>query len=143
MKTMKRSISTTLAILLMAGTVAFSQSTEIAEANAKDYSVKKYAKKKDAKLKTYVIERDMPGAGELTTAQLKDVSQLSNNVIEEQGKDIKWLHSYVTSDKIFCVYKAVDESILREHAKKANFPVTSIRKLAVVISPETAMAKVN
>ena len=138
MKTMKKSISLTFALLMISGTVAFSQNTEIAEANLKDYSVKHHAKKKDAKLNTYVIERDMPGAGDLTSEQLKDVSQLSNTVLEEQGPEIKWMHSYVTTDKIYCVYKAVDKEILNEHAEKAGFPVTSISKLATVISPATA-----
>ena len=143
MKTMKKSISITFALLMITGTVAFSQNTEIAEANIKDYSVKKTSMKKKDKLNTYVIERDMPGAGALTAVQLKEVSQISNTVLEEQGPEIKWLHSYVTTDKIFCVYKAVDEEILNEHAEKAGFPVTSISKLAVVISPETASASVN
>ena len=143
MKTMKNSIPITFALLMLTGTLAFSQNMEIAEANVKDYSVKKHTKEKGAELNTYVIERDMPGAGSLTAEQLKGVSQLSNDVLEEQGSDIAWLHSYVTTDKIFCVYKAVDEKILYEHAEKAGFPVTSISKLAVVISPETATAMVH
>ena len=140
---MKKSISITFAVLMIAGTVAFSQNTEIAEANLKDYSVKHHTKKKDAQLNTYVIERDMPGAGDLSAEQLKEVSQISNTVLEEQGPEIKWLHSYVTTDKIFCVYKAVDEEILHEHAEQAGFPITSIAKLVTVINPETATASVN
>ena len=143
MKTMKNSISIAIAILMSAGTVALSQSTAMADANLKDYSVEKTAKKKKTKLNTYVIERDMPGAGAMTALQLKEVSIVSNTVLEEQGSNIAWLHSYVTTDKIFCVYKAIDEKILQEHADKAGFPVTSIAKLEVVISPETAMAKVD
>ena len=143
MKTMKNSISIAIAILLSAGTVALSQSTAMADANIKDYSVEKTTKKKKTKLNTYVIERDMPGAGAMTAVQLKEVSIVSNTVLDEQGSDIAWLHSYVTTDKIFCVYKAVDEKILQEHADKAGFPITSIAKLEVVISPETAMAKVD
>ena len=143
MKTMKKSISLTFALLMISGTVAFSQNTEIAEANLKDYSVKEHTMKKDAKLNTYVIERDMPGAGDLTAEQLKGISQLSNSVLKEQGPDIKWLHSYVTKDKIYCVYKAVDHKILKEHAEKAEFPITSINKLSTVISPATATASIN
>ena len=143
MKTMKKMSSIMVGLLMIAGTVAFSQNTRIAEANAKDYSVEKINMKKDAKLNTYVIERDMPGAGALTAEQLKEVSQISNAVVKEQGPEIKWLHSYVTTDKIFCVYKAVDKKILNEHAEKAGFPVTSISKLAVIISPETATASVH
>ena len=143
MKTMKKMSSIMIGLLMIAGTVGFSQNTRIAEANAKDYSVEKTNMKKDAKLNTYVIERDMPGAGALTVEQLKEVSQISNAVVKEQGPEIKWLHSYVTTDKIFCVYKAVDKKILNEHAEKAGFPVTSISKLAVVISPETATTSVH
>jgi Nickel responsive protein SCO4226-like len=143
MKTMKNSISVTIALLLITGAVAISQNTEIAEANLKDYTLKKHTMKKEAKLNTYIIERDMPGAGDLSAEQLKGISQLSNSVLKEQGPDIKWLHSYVTDDKIYCVYKGVDQLILKEHAKKAEFPITSIKKLANVISPETATASLN
>ena len=99
--------------------------------------------KNHVKLNTYVIEREMPGAGALTEEQLKDISQISNTVLDEQGPYIKWLHSYVTVDKIYCVYKAVDKEILNEHAEKARFPITSISKLATMISPETATASLN
>lgn len=143
MKTLKKSISLAITLFMLTATAAFSQNTEIAEAYVKDYSVKKHTMKKDAKLNTYVIEREMPGAGDLTEEQLKDISQLSNTVLEEQGPEIKWLHSYVTVDKIYCVYKAVDEEILNEHAEKAGFPVNSIKELATVISPETATASVH
>jgi hypothetical protein len=143
MKTIKNSISITFALLMIAGTAAFSQQSGIAEADIKDYSVETTTMHNKSKLNTYVIERDMPGAGELTAVQLKEVSQISNTVLKEQGPEIKWLHSYVTTDKIFCVYKAVDEKILNEHAEQAGFPITSINKLAVVISPETATASVD
>ena len=143
MKTMKKSISLTVALLMITGMVAFSQNTEIAEVNIKDYSAKKQNMKKDSKLNTYVIERDMPGAGYLTETQLKEVSQLSNAVIKEQGPEIEWLHSYVTTYKIYCVYKAVDKEILKKHAQKAEFPINSISQLATVISPATATAMVH
>ena len=143
MKTMKKSISLTVVLLVITSIAAFSQNTEIAEAYVKDYSTTKHTMKNDAKLNTYVIEREMPGAGALTEEQLKDISQISNTVLDEQGPDIKWLHSYVTVDKIYCVYKAVDEEILNEHAEKAGFPVNSIKELATVISPETATASVH
>ena len=94
-------------------------------------------------MKTYVIERIIPGAGDLTAEQLKGISQLSNSVLKEQGPEIKWLHSYVTDDKIYCVYKGVDQKILKEHAEKAEFPITSIKRLSTVISPATATASVN
>ncbi len=143
MKTLKKSISLTFTLLMLTGTVAFTQNTEIADAYVKDYLFKKETMKKDTKLNTYVIERDMPGAGDLTAEQLKGISQLSNSVLKEQGPDIEWLHSYVTADKIYCVYKGIDQQILKEHAEKAEFPITSISKLASVISPATATASLN
>ena len=143
MKTLKKSISLTFTLLMLTGTVAFTQNTEIADAYVKDYLFKKETMKKDTKLNTYVIERDMPGAGDLTAEQLKGISQLSNSVLKEQGPDIEWLHSYVTADKIYCVYKVIDQQILKEHAEKAEFPITSISKLASVISPATATASLN
>lgn len=143
MKTMKKSIPAAFVLSMLISIAAFSQNSEVADAYVKDYSVKKHTMKKEARLNTYVIEREMPGAGELTAEQLKGISQLSNSVLKEQGPDIKWLHSYVTDDKIYCVYKGVDQEILKEHAEKAEFPITSINKLATVISPETATASVN
>ena len=143
MKTMKNSMSLTFTLLMLTGTVAFTQNTEIADAYVKNYSFKKETMKKEAKLNTYVIEREMPGAGELTKEQLKGISQLSNSVLKEQGPDIEWLHSYVTVNKIYCVYKGIDQKILKEHAEKAEFPITSISKLASVISPATATASLN
>ncbi|WP_100614117.1 DUF4242 domain-containing protein [Confluentibacter citreus] len=90
-------------------------------------------------LKTYVIEREIPNAGLLSAAELKGISQTSSNVIDDMGNaKIQWLHSYVTDDKVFCVYKAVDKDAINEHAKKGGFPVNAIRELSAVINPETA-----
>ena len=89
-------------------------------------------------MKTYVIERDMPGAGSLTGAQLKAASQNSCNVLAELGPEIEWVHSYVTGNKIYCVYKAENEEIIREHAKKAGLPCNKISEVATIISPATA-----
>ena len=89
-------------------------------------------------LKTYLIERDIPGAGQLQAADLKGISQKSCSVIKELGPGIVWLQSYVTGDKIFCVYQASNEMLLREHAKKGGFPVTSITEINNTISPKTA-----
>ncbi len=132
-----------MALLLISASVTFAQEMKLAEANLKDYSSEKHNKEEESSLSTYVIERDMQGAGDLTAEQLKGISQLSNSVLEEQGPEILWLHSYVTDDKIYCVYKGVDKKILREHAEKADFPITSIKKLVNVIGPETATASVN
>jgi hypothetical protein len=94
--------------------------------------------KKAPVLKTYLIERDIPGAGSLTPADLKGISQKSCSVIKEIGPKIQWMQSYVTGNKIFCVYKAENESLLREHAKKGGFPITSITEINTTISPATA-----
>ena len=89
-------------------------------------------------MKTYVIERSIPGAGDLTAEQLKGISQTSCSVLKEMGPKIEWLQSYVTGDKIYCVYKAENKSIIEEHAQKAGFPANSISEIAAVISPATA-----
>ena len=92
-------------------------------------------------MKTYLIERDIPGAGKLTPEQLKAISQKSCSVIKEMGPKIEWVQSYVTGDKIFCVYKAQNEELIREHAKKGGFPANKIMEIHTGISPATALAK--
>jgi hypothetical protein len=91
-----------------------------------------------ANKKTYLIERDIPGASKLTPAQLKGISQTSCTVLKEMGPKIEWIHSYVAGEKVFCIYKAENETLLREHAKKGGFPITSITEVANTISPATA-----
>jgi uncharacterized FlgJ-related protein len=91
-------------------------------------------------MKTYLIERDIPGAGKLTPEQLKAISQKSCAVIKDMGPDIEWIQSYVTGDKIFCIYKAENEELIREHAKKGGFPANKIMQVYTGISPATAMA---
>ena len=94
-------------------------------------------------MKTYLIERDIPGAGNLTPAQLKAISQKSCSVLKDMGPQIQWIQSYVTGDKIFCVYKAENEELIREHAKKGGFPANKITEVDTEISPATATAEVN
>ncbi|WP_245625586.1 DUF4242 domain-containing protein [Flagellimonas eckloniae] len=89
-------------------------------------------------MKTYVIERIIPGAGDLTTEQLKGISQTSCTVLKEMGSMITWQHSYVTGDKVYCVYKAENKELIEEHAKKGGFPANSISEVATTISPATA-----
>jgi len=89
-------------------------------------------------MKTYVIERIIPGAGDLTAEQLKGISQTSCTVLQEMGPKIEWQHSYVTGDKVYCVYKAKNKALIEEHAKKGGFPANSISEVATVISPATA-----
>ena len=94
-------------------------------------------------MNTYVIERQIPEAGKLNAAELQGISQKSCSVLTELGPQIEWLHSYVTDNKIFCIYKAENEAILRTHAEKGGFPINSINKLSTVISPATATAKLE
>jgi hypothetical protein len=89
-------------------------------------------------MKTYVIERIIPGAGALTAEQLKGISQTSCTVLKEIGPKIEWQHSYVTGDKVYCVYKAENKELIEDHAKKAGFPSNSISEVATKISPATA-----
>lgn len=85
----------------------------------------------------YVIERTLPGAGSLTADQLKGVAQKSNSVLKDLGPEIQWLHSYVTGDKIYCVYNAPNPDIIREHAKRGGFPADSVSEVKNVINPAT------
>ncbi len=86
----------------------------------------------------FVIEREIPGVGGLTAEQLKAVSQTSCGVLKGMGPQIQWLQSYVTDDKIYCVYIAPDEETVREHARLGQFPANSVAKVRVVIDPTTA-----
>jgi hypothetical protein len=86
----------------------------------------------------YVIERELPGAGKLTPDQLRGVSQKSCNVLSKLGPEIQWIHSYVTADKIYCIYRAPNEAMIREHAKQGGFPANKISEIATVIEPTSA-----
>ncbi|WP_205499854.1 DUF4242 domain-containing protein [Rufibacter psychrotolerans] len=86
----------------------------------------------------YVIEREIPGAGQLTADQLKSISQTSCGVLRNMGPQIQWQQSYVTGDKIFCVYIAPDEEAVREHARQGGFPANAVHQVATVIDPTTA-----
>ncbi len=86
----------------------------------------------------YVIEREMPGLGKLTPAELKGASQKSCAVLRELGPSVQWLHSYVTEDKLYCVYIAPDEAAVREHARRGGFPANRISQVKTVIDPTTA-----
>lgn len=86
----------------------------------------------------FVIEREIPGAGKLTDAQLQEISRKSVNVLREMGPEIQWLHSYVTGDKVYCVYLAPDEATIREHAKRGGFPANRISAVRRLIDPSTA-----
>ncbi len=117
-----------IVILLTGGVTAFAQTTAPDGDNSK----------KEETMKTYLIERDIPGASKFTPVELKGISQKSCTVLKEMGNSIKWIQSYVAGDKIFCVYQATNESLLREHAQKGGFPVTKITQVANIISPASA-----
>jgi len=86
----------------------------------------------------YVIERELPGAGKLNPAQLKAISQTSCGVLQSLGSQIQWVQSYVTDDKVYCVYIAPNAEIIREHAKRGQFPANRISEIKTVIDPTTA-----
>lgn len=88
----------------------------------------------------FVIEREIPGASKMSTDQLRDAARLSNRVLKEMGTDIQWVQSFVAGDRIYCVYNAASEDLIREHAKKSGFPANRITPVAVVIDPTTAQS---
>ena len=88
----------------------------------------------------FVIERDIPGAGQLTTQQLNAISQKSCSVLKALGPQIQWLESYVTDDKIYCVYIAPNEAMVREHAKQGGFPANRVSQIRRMIDLTTAEA---
>ena len=86
----------------------------------------------------YVIEREIPQLGDWTAEQLRTASATSCGVLAELGPDIEWLHSYVTGDKLYCIYNAANEEIIREHAARGGFPANKISELLHTIGPATA-----
>ena len=86
----------------------------------------------------YIIEREIPGVGKLTNEQLVAVSQKSCDVLQKLGPKIQWVHSYVTGDKIYCVYIAPNEDMIRQHAQQGGFPANRISEVKTVIDPTTA-----
>jgi len=86
----------------------------------------------------FVIEREIPGAGNLSDAELQDIARRSVSVIKGMGPEIQWLQSYVTGDKVYCVYLAPNEATIREHAKRGGFPANRISAVRRLIDPTTA-----
>ena len=87
---------------------------------------------------TYVIERDIPNVGSSSADDLQQISQKSCSVLDDLGTKIQWVHSYVTNDKIYCIYRAANEEIVREHAKRGGFPANKISEVKSIIDPVTA-----
>lgn len=121
--------------LMMMSVTVFSQTAQATKPNSEKSM-------KTKTMNTYVIEREIPNAGSLTAQDLKGISQKSCSVLKELGPDIEWVESYVTDNKIFCIYRAENESILRTHAEKGGFPINSVHLLSAMISPATATTNV-
>ncbi len=88
----------------------------------------------------FVIERNIPGAGKLTPAELQAISATSCGVLRDLGPSIQWVHSYVTDDKIYCVYNAPDAALVRKHAQQGGFPADAVAQVRQIIDPTTAEA---
>ena len=86
----------------------------------------------------FVIEREIPGAGKLSPQELRAISQKSCSVLDQLGPKIQWVQSFVTDDKIYCVYIAPDEAMVREHARQGGFPANAVSEVKTVIDPTTA-----
>lgn len=86
----------------------------------------------------YVIEREVPGAGELNAQELKDISQTSCGVLRKLGYEIQWIQSFVTANKIYCIYRAPNEELIKEHAQLGGFPANVISQISTTIDPTTA-----
>lgn len=86
----------------------------------------------------FLIERNIPGAGKLTASELQGISQKSCGVLNDMGPQIQWVHSYVTADQIMCVYRAPNEAMVREHARRGGFPADKVSEIATIIDPTTA-----
>ena len=126
MKTMTNKCSMLFILMLTAGT-AMAQ-TQVSQTEKSSNTV----------LKTYMIEREIPDAGNFTPETLKAISQKSCGVLKEMGPQIEWVHSYVLGNKIVCIYKAANEELIREHARKGGFPANKITEVKNIISPATA-----
>ena len=128
MKQISKHLRLLMVSMLITGFASMAQSTAVSDAG----------KTKKEGLKTYVIEREIPGAGQFTAEKLKAISQTSCTVLKEMGPSIQWIQSYVTDNKIICVYKAENIELIREHAKRGGFPANAIYEVWSVISPATA-----
>lgn len=120
-----------LVILLLLGFTSMAQTAAVTN---------KSNTKKQTTMKMYVIEREIPGVGQFTPEQLKSASQTSCKVLNEMGPKIEWIQSYVTGNKLYCIYRAENEELVREHARKGGFPANSISEVSGIISPATATA---
>jgi hypothetical protein len=126
MKKLTKKLSLMITLMLFAGLAGIAQTANVT------------ATSQSGTLHTYVIERDIPGAGQFSAEKLKAISQTSCTVLKAMGPSIQWVHSYVTADKIFCIYKAENIELVKEHAKRGGFPANAIYEVDNIISPATA-----
>jgi len=89
-------------------------------------------------MKKFVVERNLPGAGQLTATELQTISQTSCEVMNQLGKPYHWIQSYITGDKIYCIHIAENEQVVREHARLGRFPINTIAEIKAIIDPLTA-----
>ena len=89
-------------------------------------------------MQKFVIERELPGAGSLSPEELEAISRTSCRVLDELGTEVQWQQSYVTADKIYCVYLAENEELVREHARRGGFPANAVNRVGTIIDPTTA-----
>ena len=130
-------INVLLVALMLVSMATFGQEASTKQKNEKERSTQSKT------MNTYVIEREIPEAGKLNAVDLQGISQKSCSVLKELGPQIEWVQSYVTDNKLFCIYRAENEEILRTHAAKGGFPINSVHKLSTMISPATATAKLE
>jgi hypothetical protein len=121
------------AVLLLCGFTSKAQTNSLSE---------QLKTKNQTNMKMYVIEREIPGLGQYTPEQLKGASQTSCNVLKELGPRIEWIQSYVTGNKMYCIYRAENPELIKEHAKKGGFPANSIVEVSTIIGPATATAPI-
>src|ERR1700730_2419482 len=131
MKKITKHLSGLIVSMLLTGFACMAQSAVVP-------NNEKTKKETQTEMKTYVIERNIPGAGQFTPEKLKSISETSCTVLKELGPGIQWLHSYVTDNKIFCVYKAENIEMIKEHAKRGGFTVNAVYEVSNIISPATA-----
>ena len=97
----------------------------------------------DGEAQSFVIERDLPGAGKLSEEELSHIARKSCAVLDELGPSIRRIHSYVTNDRIYCIYSAPDEELIRRHAEMGGFPANRISRIASIIDPSTALERAS
>jgi hypothetical protein len=128
-----------LAARTAAGAIALATLVAIGSAAAQEDTAAPSAQAPAAPgLQRFVIERDIPGAGKMSLKELREAAARSNEVLRKLGPDIQWVQSYVTGDKLYCVYNASSADIIREHAAKAGFPANKVTPVSTVIDPTTA-----